>query len=102
MGMRTSKPLCNTPISEAPTRRLLSDYPPHPPRSRFDHILAGSNILTAKLHMCTGASHQPLPLWLESLTCRTGYYPPTPTSLGDSQASESPGPLPLYVQIANG
>ena len=30
MGMRTPKPLCSTPISEPPTDRLLSVYPPHP------------------------------------------------------------------------
>lgn len=78
MGMRTPKPLCSTPISEPPTDRLLSVYPPHPPRSCFDHILAGSSTRTAKLHMRTGASHQLLPLWPESLTCRTGYCRPPP------------------------
>ena len=77
-GMRTPKPLCSPPISESPTNMLLSGHPPHPSRSCFDHILAGSSILTAKLHMRTGASCQPFPLWLESLTCRTGYCPPPP------------------------
>ena len=78
MGMRTPKPLCSPPISEPPTDRLLSVYPPHPSRSGVDHILAGSSTCTAKLHMRTGASHQPLPLWPESLTCRTGYCRPPP------------------------
>ena len=78
MGMRTPKPLCSPPISEPPTDRLLSVYPPYPPRSCFDHILAGSSTRTAKLHMRTGASHQLLPLWPESLTCRTGYCRPPP------------------------